>query len=860
MIANGTITNYADFLALFPERPRTRAGDGWLVICPAHDDHTPSLWITPAKNPDFIADFKCQAGCKSEAVLKAKQLTWADIHKNGYGERGNFINGKPCQPANGTLKQNQNNVGTTQTNIANDTSIANGLTLSTLAEAKKLPIAFLRSLGISDFKLNRLPVVRIPYSTEDDQEVAVRFRMALSGNMRFKWRKGDHALPYGLNRLDQIRKTGWVLIVEGESDCWTGWVYGLPVLGAPGKSIWPPSWMEYLKGLQVYVWQEPEAQDFVLRVLATAPELHYILAPDGIKDISEAHIQGLDVPKWLEDLKAKAESGKELKERESNTQMATAYKAARHVIEADDPLELAADTIRGLGYGGDLKPAKITYLAATSRLLDMRPGAMPVHLLLMGPPSAGKNYTVNRVLMLLPPEAVITIDAGSPRVLIYDDSSLRHKVLIFSEADSLPAGEDNPAASAIRNLLQDHHLHYVVTMREAETGDYVVREVDKPGPTSLITTSTKSLGSQLMTRLFTLEISDDKNQIGLRLETQATLETEGIMPPDSGLVAFQQYLQFKAPIRVIVPFARELAIAMAKMAAAPRIQRDFARLISLIKSVALLRQYHRKVDGQGQIIALPEDYDTVRELVNDMYVDSSTGATNEMRKLVETVTSLDANRAEGERITNSLLAQKTGTNAKQVLRRARKAILAGWLVNKEQRKSYPADYAPGEPMPETEGLPILQIHGMVGIGGSAYANEFSCEKDGVGTLAPLTDDNIPPYTPALPVQPASPAEILPPGGTGRFHDSNLNNDGSEVSGDRGVDWREISLGKPMQDVVKQWQSAGAPLIHLGPGENCEDLKALLADPDISTKYIEAIRLWLLTQPKVPAITTGEDLT
>jgi hypothetical protein len=397
-------------------------------------------------------------------------------------------------------------------------------------------------------------------------------------------------------------------------------------------------------------------------------------------------------------------------------------------------------------------------------------------------------------------------------------------------------------------------------MREAETGDYVVREVDKPGPTSLITTSTKSLGSQLMTRLFTLEISDDKNQIGLRLETQAILETEGIMPPDSGLVAFQQYLQFKAPIRVIVPFARELAIAMAKMAAAPRIQRDFARLISLIKSVALLRQYHRKVDGQGQIIALPEDYDTVRELVNDMYVDSSTGATNEMRKLVETVTSLDANRAEGERITNSLLAQKTGTNAKQVLRRARKAILAGWLVNKEQRKSYPADYAPGEPMPETEGLPILQIHGMVGIGGSAYANEFSCEKDGVGTLAPLTDDNIPPYTPALPVQPASPAEILPPGGTGRFHDSNLNNDGSEVSGDRGVDWREISLGKPMQDVVKQWQSAGAPLIHLGPGENCEDLKALLADPDISTKYIEAIRLWLLTQPKVPAITTGEDLT
>ncbi|MFC1938411.1 hypothetical protein ACFLWH_01990, partial [Chloroflexota bacterium] len=75
-------------------------------------------------------------------------------------------------------------------------------------------------------------------------------------------------------------------------------------------------------------------------------------------------------------------------------QIAAAYEAAHHVIQADDPLEPVADAIRGLGYGGDLKPAKITYLAATSRLLDMRPGAMPVHLLLMGPSSAGINYTL----------------------------------------------------------------------------------------------------------------------------------------------------------------------------------------------------------------------------------------------------------------------------------------------------------------------------------------------------------------------------------------------------------------------------------------------------------------------------------
>jgi hypothetical protein len=91
MISNGTITSYTDFLALFPERPRTRAGDGWLVICPAHADHIPSLWITPSKNPDFVADFKCHAGCENAAVLKAKNLTWADIRQNGHGGGGDSI-------------------------------------------------------------------------------------------------------------------------------------------------------------------------------------------------------------------------------------------------------------------------------------------------------------------------------------------------------------------------------------------------------------------------------------------------------------------------------------------------------------------------------------------------------------------------------------------------------------------------------------------------------------------------------------------------------------------------------------------------------------------------------------------------
>ena len=746
----------ADFLARL-KGVKLTGKDQWLGLCPAHNDTEPSLSVKEADGKILV---KCFAGCDLTDILKPLGLEPRDLslddRKLGRGTGGSIAAGEACQRVNAPQKHNQKGLTPSMS------PMSTGVNLTTLAEAKRLPVEFLKSLSISDFEYNGQPAVRIPYYNEDGQEVAVRFRLALSGDSRFKWRKGDHTIPHGLNGLAKIRQGGWVLVGEGETDCWTGWFHSIPVLGAPGKGIWPPAWTSYLEGLEVYVWQEPEAEDFVLRVLKSAPNLRFIRAPEGIKDISEAHIQGHDVPALIEELKAKAESAQALKAGYDNERLSQLYNEAKAVIEAEDPLEMVKDAIRGQGYGGDLKPPVNILLAATSRLLAMRAGAMPVHLLIMGPSSAGKNYTLDRVLVLLPAEAYHIIDAGSPRVLIYDDASLEYRTLVFGEADSLPAGEDNPAASAIRNLLQDHHLHYEVTVKDRESGEYSVKKVRKPGPTVLISTSTKSLGTQLMTRFFTLEIGDSQEQIGAALETQAMLEIEGSKLPDGALMAFQHYLQLKAPLKVVVPFAGELANAMGKIASAPRILRDFARLISLIKSVALLRYHRRQLDGEGRIKATLADYETVRELVNAMYVDSSTGATSEVRVLVEAVKALDATRGDGgERITNTTLAKRLGIGVKgvkQVTRRAARAIKLGWLVNREQRKSYPADYAPGEPMPEVEGLPILrgvEAVDTVETVESFNVNGFSFKKEGIDTLTPLTDGDTHPPTADYPTHPCS---------------------------------------------------------------------------------------------------------
>jgi hypothetical protein len=252
-----------------------------------------------------------------------------------------------------------------------------------------------------------------------------------------------------------------------------------------------------------------------------------------------------------------------------------------------------------------------TRISITTRLLEMRRGSMPAHLLLLGPSSAGKNWLVTVNTISMPSSAHHVIPAGSARALIHDHADLRHRLVIFGEADSLPAGEDNPAASAIRNLLTDHHLWYALPVRNAKTGRFTTERINRPGPSVLITTSTKTLGDQFMTRVFTIEVPDDRAYIQAALAAQARIELDGLPVPNAALVAFEQLLQTQAPWRVAVPFAAELADLLGRVPVGARILRDYPRLISMIKAVAILRHAHRKRAGNGVWLATLNDYAAV---------------------------------------------------------------------------------------------------------------------------------------------------------------------------------------------------------------------------------------------------------
>ena len=201
-----------------------QSGQGWTAKCPAHDDRHPSLSIGLGDDGRVLVN--CFNGCTPEEVVGALGLRMADLFESrsdgsrpSSGQAGDKVTG-------------------------NQSDVRIGLDMATLASAKRLPVEVLRDWGVTDGRRNGVPYVVIPYFDADGETKAIRSRTALTGAQRFHWRKNDRVALYGLGKLEDIRREGWVLFAEGESDTWTGWHHGVPVLGLPGKTTWQSTWAE----------------------------------------------------------------------------------------------------------------------------------------------------------------------------------------------------------------------------------------------------------------------------------------------------------------------------------------------------------------------------------------------------------------------------------------------------------------------------------------------------------------------------------------------------------------------------------------------------------------------------------------
>jgi len=585
--------------------------------------------------------------------------------------------------------------------IKSDSQSPRGVTLEEYSQEKMLPIEFLRGLGIHHRNRNGVSVLVIPYLDHLGQETTTRLRISIDGKQRFRWSKGGKILPYGVWRLDDLLHScsaeggdkPYIILVPGESDAQTLWYYQIPALGIPGAISWKPEWASYLRGMDVYVWEGPDDRggEFVRMIGSSFPEAHIIKSPEGRKDISECHLHGDDISDLMTQLREKAVPYSEIIDNEKGAIADQAYQIAEILLHGDIMGEFD-QLVKRLGLVGEECNARLLYLAVTSRLTDH-----PVSIVVKGPSSGGKSYTVEKVLKAFPASAYYALTGMSEHSLIYSQETLKHRMFVLYEAAGL---NSNFASYLLRSILTDGHLRYE-TVERTDDG-FQPRLIEREGPTGVILTTTWiSLHPELETRLVSLSIKDNSSHtqdILLKIAQRA----EGMTSEDADLsvwFALQNWLELAGVCNVVVPYAQVLA--MNTSVASIRMRRDFGTIITLIKSHAMLYQCQRDRDSAGAVIASIDDYAAIYNLMDDLVSEFSQISVKPIvRETVIAVTNLLAGKEQGASISVKQIADYLHLDESSASRRAKAAAELGYLKNLEDRKGRRARYVLDEEMPD----------------------------------------------------------------------------------------------------------------------------------------------------------------
>ena len=368
--------------------------------CPAHEDTNPSLSVDVKGGRALI---NCFAGCEYEAIVEALEDLAVVPQRGG----------------------NRKRPGTQTT----------GLTLGEYAAAKKLPETYLQQLGVAEIRDGGLPAVEIPYHDKSGNVIFRRIRRTMEGANRFRSPRGSKVNLYGLNRLDDAIERGFVLLLEGESDCQTAWFHRWPAVGLPGASQWDDGrYADHLDGLRIYALIEPDHGGATLLKKLSASRLSANICvarlPEVIKDLSELHLLDPDgFDKAIGEAIGRAEpiiaAAPDSSSRTGDTLRALNWKTGRDILDGEPdaaPWILAGLVARG----------SIAELSAKVKVGKSTFAAGVVKAVVDGDAFLGRTPTVQGPVLWLSEERATTIKALIQRVGIrnaHDVHILEHHTL-----------------------------------------------------------------------------------------------------------------------------------------------------------------------------------------------------------------------------------------------------------------------------------------------------------------------------------------------------------------------------------------------------------------------------------------------
>lgn len=243
------------------------------------------------------------------------------------------------------------------------------------------------------------------------------------------------------------------------------------------------------------------------------------------------------------------------------------------------------------GYVGEETNLLLGYIASVSRKLSE-----PLALLLVSRSASGKSTLQDAVLSFTPPEDYEKYTRLTDQALFYkEEDALKHKLLAIEEEKGV-AG----AGYSLRNLQSAHGLRIAATIKDPLTGKLKTEVYRVAGPTAMMITTTFSESDfETYNRFIVLTVDESLEQTKLILERQRLDDSlEGLIlkkKRDKIQRLHHNAQRLLKSLEVANPYSKELTFTDSIL----RARREQPKYLSIIKAIALLRQYQKEVKSSA---------------------------------------------------------------------------------------------------------------------------------------------------------------------------------------------------------------------------------------------------------------------